>query len=72
MLVQYVVGLCCVRRDPDAVEVTVGDRVLDPAAGKKRDVDVTVRLTDSPTVIRAFKAYDVKRESDPLDVATVE
>ena len=29
MLVQYLVGLCCLRNDPDAVDVTVGDLVLD-------------------------------------------
>ena len=30
MLVQYVVGLCCLRHDPDAVDVTVGDMVRSP------------------------------------------
>lgn len=29
MLVQYVVGLCVLRNNPDAVEVTLGDFVLD-------------------------------------------
>lgn len=32
MVVQYVVGLCCLRRNPDAVDVTVGDLVLDEKA----------------------------------------
>ena len=71
MLVQYVVGLCCLRRNPEAVDVTVGDLVLDTAAGKARDVDITVTLQELDG-IRAFKAYEVKREAEPLDVVTVE
>src|SRR5262245_39187370 len=72
MLVQYLIDLCCLRRNPDAVDVVLGDMVFDPAAGKERDVDVTVTLNESPGVIRAFKAYEVKREKAPLDVADVE
>lgn len=42
------------------------------AAGKERDVDVTVTLSESPGIVRAFKAYEVKRDKAPLDVADVE
>jgi hypothetical protein len=72
MLVQYLVGLCCLKWDPGAVDVILGDMVLDPAAGKERDVDVTVTIKESGTVTHAFKAYEVKHEGAPLDVATVE
>lgn len=72
MLVQYLVGLCCLRWDPDAVDVTIGDMVLDTAAGKVRDVDVTVTVSESGSITHAFKAYEVKREAAPLDVAEVE
>src|SRR6266542_5475633 len=72
MLVQYVIALCCIRRNPDAVDVTVGDLVFDVAAMKRRDVDVTVTLVEADGTMRAFKAYEVKREREPLDVATVE
>jgi hypothetical protein len=72
MLVQYLVGLCCLKWHPDAVDVTIGDMVLDPAAGKQRDVDVTVTISDSGNITHAFKAYEVKHESNPLDVADVE
>lgn len=72
MVVQYLIGLCCVRRNPDAVEVTVGDMVLDSSAQKERDVDVTVAVEEEDGAIRAFKAYEVKREKRPLDVAVVE
>jgi hypothetical protein len=72
MLVQYLVGLCCLRHNPDAVDVTVGDLVLDTAAQKKRDVDVTVTVEEEDGNVRAFKAYEVKKEGKPLDVATVE
>lgn len=72
MLVQYVVGLCCLRHNPNAVDVTVGDLVLDSAAKKRRDVDVTVTTKEEDGSVSAFKAYEVKREGDPLDVITVE
>jgi len=72
MLVQYLVGLCCLRHDPDAVDVTVGDLVLDAAAKKRRDVDITVTINETDGTVRAFKAYEVKREGEPLDVITVE
>src|ERR1019366_1279427 len=72
MLVQYLIGLCCLRRNPDAVDITVGDMVLDTAAGKRRDVDITVTLQEEDGSVSAFKAFEVKREGEPLDVATVE
>jgi len=72
MLVQYVVGLCALRNNTDAVDVTVGDLVLDTAARKRRDVDVTVTLKEEDGSTRAFKAYEVKQEGKPLDVASVE
>jgi hypothetical protein len=72
MVVQYVVGLCCLRRHPDAVDITVGDMVHDAAASKDRDVDITVTLEEADGAVRAFKAYEVKREGEPLDVASIE
>lgn len=72
MLVQYLVGLCCLRHDPNAVEVTIGDMVLDEAAEKERDVDVTVKIEDEKGEITAFKASEVKHEKAPLDVVAVE
>src|ERR1700674_2014440 len=72
MLVQYLVGLCCLRWDPDAVDVTIGDMVRDEAANKERDVDVTVTVAEADGARRAFKAYEVKREGSALDVADVE
>ena len=46
MLVQYLVGLCALRWNADAVDidVTLGDMVPDEASGTKRDVDVTAPL----------------------------
>ena len=72
MLVQYLVGLCCLRWDPDAVDVTIGDVVYDAGADKERDVDVTVTISEGGAPTHAFKAYEVKRESAPLDVSDVE
>ena len=72
MMVQYLVGLCCLRHDPDAIDVTVGDMVMDAAAGKERDVDVTVTLTGADGEISAFKASEVKDERNALDVTVVE
>lgn len=51
---------------PSAVDVRVGDLVLDKAAGKHRDVDVTVTLKEEDGSTRAFKAYEVKREGSLL------
>lgn len=72
MLVQYLVGLCCLRWDPDSIDVTVGDMVYDDAADKERDVDVTVTVSEDGKPVQAFKAYEVKKEKPPLDVVTVE
>lgn len=72
MLVQYLTGLCCLRWDPDAVDVTIGDMVLDVAAKKERDVDVTVTVAERDGTKHAFKAYEVKHENSPLDVGQVE
>jgi hypothetical protein len=54
------------------VEVIVGDMVLDSAAGKRRDVDVTVTVDVAPGIKEAFLAYEVKHEKEPLDLITVE
>lgn len=72
MLLQYLVGLCCLRATPESVDVIVGDMVLDSAADKKRDVDVTVMINDPSGMVSAFKAYEVKQENKPLDVAMIE
>ena len=72
MLVQYLVGLCCLKWDPDAVDVTIGDMVYDAGADKERDVDVTVTIKEGGQMTQAFKAYEVKREGHPLDVVTTE
>ncbi|MGV0041672.1 hypothetical protein [Mycobacterium colombiense] len=73
MLVQYLVGLCALKWDASSVsiEVTVGDMVLDASTGTHRDVDVTVSV-DVEDGKYAFKGYEVKRESGPLDVSDVE
>lgn len=72
MLVQYLVALCCLRANPDAIDVTVGDYVRDDAAQKDRDVDVTVTVADANGTTTAFKGFEVKREGTPLDVSEVE
>ena len=72
MLVQYLVGLCCLRWSADVIEVKLGDLVYDGAARKARDVDVTVTVDAGTEGQFAFMAYEVKREADPLDVVAVE
>jgi hypothetical protein len=72
MLVQYLVGLCCLRWDPNAIDVTIGAMVNDAAAKKERDVDVTVTVAESGSPTHAFKAYEIKHEGTPLDVTEVE
>jgi Restriction endonuclease len=72
MLVQYLVGLCCMQANPDAVQVELGDLVLDDVLGKKRDVDVTVTIRNDDGEDWAFKAFEVKDEKSPLDVTVIE
>lgn len=72
MLVQYLVGLCCLRWSADVVEVKLGDLVYDGAAGKSRDVDVTVTVDAGTEGRFAFMGFEVKREAAPLDVVAVE
>jgi hypothetical protein len=72
MLVQYLVGLCCMRANADAVQVELGDLVLDDVLGKKRDVDVTVTIHNTDGEDWAFKAFEVKDEKSPLDVTVIE
>lgn len=72
MMVQYIVGLCSLRHDSDAIDVTIGDMVMDIAAGKERDVDITVTIRSENGELSAFKAAEVKHEGKPLDVITIE
>lgn len=72
MLVQYLIGLCSLKWNPDAVDITIGDMVYDSTAEKHRDVDVTVTVKEGGQITHAFKAYEVKHEGHPLDVATTE
>lgn len=72
MQVQYLVGLCCLKAHPDAVELIVGNMVTDSATDTKRDVDITVTIKDENGATYAFKAYEVKDESTALDVSQVE
>lgn len=71
MLVQYLVGLCCLHNNPNAVDITLGDMVLDTASETKRDIDITVTIEEASKLISVFKAYEVKKEKEPLDVAKV-
>lgn len=72
MEVQYVVGLCCLRSHPDAVEVMLGNFVEDDAAQEERDVDVTVRYQDLTGQVQAFMGYEVNRRREPLGTPEVE
>lgn len=72
MMIQYLVGLCCLRHNPDAIDITLGDRVYDCAAEKARDVDITVTLRNEEGMKEIFKAVEVKAESKAIDVETVE
>ena len=72
MMVQYLVGLCSLRHDPDSIDVILGDMIMDIAAGKERDVDVTITIRDERGKHSAFKAAEVKHESKPLDVVAIE
>src|SRR5580658_7299057 len=71
MLVQHLIGLCCARWGSDAVDVTIGDMLMDSAAENTGDVDVTVTVNDADGKY-AFKPYEPKHEGTSLDVSDVE
>lgn len=72
MQFQYLVGLCCSHNHPEAVDITVGDWIMDEKADEERDVDVTVTIKKSADSLLAFKGWEVKKESTPLSVDKVE
>jgi hypothetical protein len=72
METQYLVGLCCLKTHPEAVDITVGDMVMDEAEEEERDVDVTVTLSEANGTKSAFKVFEVKKEKRRLDVTKVE
>lgn len=69
---QYLVGLCCLRCNPDAIEMVIGDRVHDASSETERDVDVTIRFPENDGTNTAFMAYEARIEKGALDVADVE
>jgi hypothetical protein len=71
MLAQCLVGLCALKWDANAVDVTIGDMVRDEASETTRDVDVTVTV-DAPDGVHAFKGYEVKHLKAPLDQSDID
>jgi hypothetical protein len=73
MLVQYLVGLCVLKWNAEAVDIDVilGDMVPDEGSETERDVDVTVTV-ETPDGVYAFKGYEVKHWSTPLDVSDID
>lgn len=72
MEVQYLVGLCCLHRFPDAVRIVLGDFVTDDASGSERDVDVTVEFPQENGEAGAFMGIEVKRHRRPLDIQHID
>lgn len=72
MMLQYLVGLCYLQHDSDAINVTLGDMVYDAGAQEERDVDVTITIEDKNGNFEAFKVAEVKDEQRSVDVAKVE
>jgi hypothetical protein len=72
MQFQYLVGLCCLQVESEAVKITLGDMVYDDASEKKRDMDITVSYTNEKDELISFKGFEAKKEKAPLDVIAVE
>jgi hypothetical protein len=70
--VHFLVGLLTQISRPDGVEIELGDMVLDDVTGTERDVDITIRVTDSEGGVSVFEGIEVKDHSRPLDVSHVE
>ncbi len=71
MLVQYLAGLCALKWDASAVDVTLGKMVPDVASDSTRDVDVTVTV-NAEDGVHAFKGYEVKHWGTALSVDDVD
>jgi hypothetical protein len=69
--IHYLVGLLSSVGLPDDVELELGSMVPDQAAGKDRDVDVTIRRR-TPLGSQVFVGLEVKAEKRPLDLVAVE
>ena len=70
--IHFLVGILTRVSRPEGVEIELGSMVYDEAAQEKRDVDVTVKSTNSDGVVAAFDGIEVKRHTRALDVAQVE
>jgi len=69
--IQYLVGLLAASSHPTAIDVQLGDVVYDVATKTKRDVDVTVTVTDDAGQ-RIFKGLEVNKRSRALSAPQVE
>src|SRR4051812_25194800 len=70
--VHLLVGFLTIASTPDSVEVELGSRIYDAAAGEKRDVDVTTVMRNGDGRAEAFAGIEVKNEERPLGVQEVE
>lgn len=61
--IHYLVGLLTRVQEADDVAVELGDMVYDSAAGKKRDVDITVLHTNQDGTRRVYKGIEVKKHT---------
>lgn len=66
--VQYIVGFLYVVSRREDIQVMLGDKIYDEAAGKKRDVDIVIVSVGNTGMI----GVEVKDEKRPLDVIVVE
>jgi len=69
--VHYLVGLFQLVTHPKDVEVELGSMILDTAAEKERDVDVTVTYREGD-VVTSLAGFEVKDEGRKLDLIHVE
>jgi hypothetical protein len=68
----YLVGLLTLVSSTEDIEIELGSMVMDTAAKKKRDVDVTVTYKSQDGNISAFKGIEVKDHTRPLNVSHIE
>lgn len=73
ILVQYLAALCALNWGALAVnvDVTSGNTPEDTLAEQPHDVDVTITV-DTPDGIHAFKGFEVRHWSNPLDAADID
>lgn len=66
--IHYLVTLIVLTTQDNRVDFRLGDRIKDSTAGKRRDVDITIRYTNPDGSLGALAGIEVKNHRRPLSL----